>query len=106
MENNLQYPQGYFKYLVMPFGLTNTSAVFQAIVTDAPRDFLNHFNFVYLVDILIFSWSPQEHTFHVWLVLQRLLEDKLFFKKAEKCEFHVHSVNFLPFWSTLLRVAK
>lgn len=59
---------GQFEYLVMLFGLTNVLAVFQAIVNDILRDFINHFVFVYLDDIL---------------VLQRLLENRLFVE-AEK----------------------
>lgn len=89
-------PLGHFEYLVMPFGLTNAPAVFQALVNDILRDFLNRFVFVYLDDILIFSSSAEEHVFHVRQVLQRLLENKLFVK-AEKCEFHVESVAFLGY---------
>ena len=57
---------------------------------------LNKFVFVYLDDILIFSWSQDEHLHHVQRVLQRLLENSLFVK-AEKCEFHVPSVSFLGY---------
>ncbi len=87
---------GHFEYLVMPFGLTNTPAVFQALVNDVPRDMLNRFVFVYLDDILIFSKSHEDHVKHVRLVLQRLLENKLFVR-AEKCEFHVSTVSFLGY---------
>ncbi|XP_055015782.1 uncharacterized protein LOC129410863 [Boleophthalmus pectinirostris] len=89
-------PLGHFEYLVMPFGLTNAPAVFQTLVNDVLRDMLNKFVFVYLDDILIFSRDLKEHVQHVRLVLQRLLENKLFVK-AEKCEFHATSVNFLGF---------
>ena len=89
-------PLGHFEYLVMPFGLTNAPAVFQALVNDVLRDFLNRFVFVYLDDILIYSADLLEHQRHVRMVLQRLLENKLFVK-AEKCEFHVTSVRFLGF---------
>ncbi|KAJ0068821.1 hypothetical protein NL108_011442 [Boleophthalmus pectinirostris] len=89
-------PLGHFEYCVMPFGLTNAPAVFQALVNDVLRDFLNRFVFVYLDDILIFSRDPSEHRQHVRLVLQRLLENKLFVK-GEKCEFHASSVSFLGF---------
>lgn len=89
-------PLGHFEYLVMPFGLTNAPAVFQALINDVLRDMLNRFVFVYLDDILIFSRTPQEHVQHVKLVLQRLLENRLYVK-AEKCEFHVSSVSFLGF---------
>lgn len=53
----------------MPFGLINAPAVFQAMVNDVLRDFINHFGFVYLDDILIFSKTRAEHIKHVRLVL-------------------------------------
>ena len=68
---------GHFEYLVMPFGLTNAPAVFQTLV-NVLRDYINVFVVVYLDDILIFSRTPKEHTTHVLLVLQRLLENRLF----------------------------
>lgn len=89
-------PIGHFEYLVMPFGLSNATAYFQALVNDVLRDFLNVFVFVYLDDILIYSKTLAEHRHHIRLVLQRLLENKLFVK-AEKCEFHKASVSFLEF---------
>lgn len=54
---------------------------------------LNQFMFVYLDDILIFSRNLDEHIQHVRLVLQCLLENRLFVK-AEKCGFHIN-VSFL-----------
>ena len=89
-------PSGHYEYRVMPFGLTNAPAIFQAMVNDVLRDFLNSFVFVYLDDILIFSKSEPEHVQHVQSVLQRLLENQLFVK-AEKCEFHASEVTFLGF---------
>ncbi|KAI3356909.1 hypothetical protein L3Q82_003555 [Scortum barcoo] len=89
-------PLGHFEYMVMPFGLTNAPAVFQALINDVLRDFLNRFVFVYLDDILIYSKNLSDHQLHVRQVLQRLLENRLFVKK-EKCEFHASQVNFLGF---------
>ena len=80
----------------MPFGLINAPAVFQSLVNDVLRDMLNCFVFVYLDNILVFSHTLEEHSKHVRLVLQSLLENRLFVK-AEKCEFHVQSVSFLGF---------
>ncbi|KAF7215971.1 transcript variant X1, partial [Nothobranchius furzeri] len=89
-------PLGHFEYLVMPFGLTNAPAVFQRLVNSVLGDYINDFVTVYLDDILIFSRSLAQHKRHVRLVLQWLLENRLFVK-AEKCEFHVSVVKFLGF---------
>lgn len=87
MENGIYTPLGHFEYLDMPFGLTNAPAVFQALVNDILRDFLNRFVFVYLDDILIFSRNLEE---------QRLMENRLYVK-AEKCELYSTAVNFLRY---------
>uniref|UniRef100_A0A8C7YHL6 ribonuclease H n=1 Tax=Oryzias sinensis TaxID=183150 RepID=A0A8C7YHL6_9TELE len=89
-------PLGHYEYLVMPFGLTNAPAVFQRLVNDVLRDFLNRFVFVYLDDILIFSRDPSQHENHVRSVLSRLLENQLYVK-AEKCQFHAKSIPFLGY---------
>lgn len=51
---------GHFEYLVMPFDLTNAPSVFQALVNNVLRDFINRFVFVYLDDILIFFQSSAQ----------------------------------------------
>ena len=84
-------PLGHIEYLVLLLGLTNAPAIFQALIKDVLRDYLNLFLvFIYLNDILIFSKSPPEHIEHVQLVLWRPLENG-FYIKAEKCEFHAFS---------------
>lgn len=79
-------------YLVMPSGLTNTPAVFQGQENDVFRDFLSWF--VYINNILIFSWSMEEHMGHVRQVLASRLDNRLFVK-AWKCQFHANPVPFL-----------
>ena len=80
----------------MPFGLCNAPASFQAFINDTLREYLDSFVVVYLDDILIYSPSPEEHTHHVRLVLQKLKDAKLSLK-LEKCEFDVLRVQFLGF---------
>ena len=59
-------------------------------------DVINRHVFIYLDDILVFSETLEEHTSYVRLILQRLLKNRLF-AKAEKCEFHRSTVQFLGF---------
>lgn len=54
-------PLGHFENQVMPFGLTNAPAVFQTLINEIPCDTLNHFVFVYLDGILIFSRTEDDH---------------------------------------------
>lgn len=60
------------------------------------RDFIDHFVFVYLDNILIFSKNQADHVKQVRLVLQWLLESRLFVK-GEKQKFQVQTVSFLGF---------
>ena len=81
---------------MIPFGLTNVPAVFQAMINDVMRDFLDQFVYVYLDDILIYSPDLATYQSHVNQVLKRLLEHNLYVK-AEKSVFHAESVSFLGF---------
>lgn len=87
---------GLFEYKVMPFGLTNAPASFQHLMNYNFRDMLDKYVICYLDDILIYSDNLEEHQNHVTQVLQRLRDTGLY-AKAEKCEFHTSSVEFLGF---------
>ena len=56
---------GHFEYLVMPFGLTNVPAIFQHLMNDIFREFLDNFIVCYLDDILIYSKDIKQHEEHV-----------------------------------------
>ena len=87
---------GQYEYLVMPFGLTNAPAVFQRLMNDLFRDYLDQFVVVYLDDILVFSKRQEDHVEHVRIVLKVLLDNGLYCKFS-KCEFHVETVEFLGY---------
>lgn len=57
---------------------------------------LKCYTYVYLVDILIFRRSLEEHTVRVCQVLQLLLQNH-FYVKLEKSQFQVTMISFLGF---------
>jgi hypothetical protein len=87
---------GHFEYSVISFGLTNVPAVFQHMMNDIFREYLDHFVVIYLDDILIYSKNEEEHEHHVHLVLKKLRERGLY-AKQDKCLFHQSMVEFLGY---------
>ncbi len=86
----------HFEYVVMPFGLTNALVVFQHLMNDAFREYLDDFVVCYIDEILIFSKSMANHEHHVHLVLEKLQEVELY-AKLEKCEFYQSKVGYIIF---------
>jgi len=80
----------------MPFGLTNAPAAFQHFMNNMLSDLLDVCIVVYLDDILIYSDNIMQHRKHVKEVLKRLQKAGLYMK-AEKCEFHSNSVEYLGY---------
>ena len=87
---------GAFEWAVMPFGLTNAPAAFQCFMNDVFSDLLDVCIVVYLDDILIYSDDITQHQSHIKEVLKRLRKAGLY-AKAEKCEFHLDSVEYLGY---------
>jgi hypothetical protein len=87
---------GHFEYTVMPFGLTNAPVVFQHLMNDIFREYMDEFVVVYLDDILIFSKDQETHDKHVRLALATLRKHGLYVK-LEKCEFNKSSVVFFGY---------
>jgi hypothetical protein len=80
----------------MPFGLTNAPAIFQHLMNEIFREFLDDVVVCYLDDILIFSKNEKDHKKHVRMVLQKLHDARLY-AKLEKCVFHQPQVEFLGY---------
>jgi len=87
---------GAFEWSVMPFGLTNAPATFQCFINNLFSDLLDVCVVVYLDDILIYSNDITQHRKHVKEVLKRLQKAGLY-TKAEKCEFHLDSIEYLGY---------
>ena len=80
----------------MPFSLTNASTAFQRFMNDIFSDLLDVCVMIYLDDILIYLNNMSEHHWHMKKVLKCLRKAGLY-AKAEKCEFHSESVEYLGY---------
>ena len=92
---------GSYEWLVMPFGLTNSPAAFQRFMNNILKDLLDKCLVVYLDDILVYSNNLKEHKEHIHELLQHLRKHGLY-AKANKCEWHRDSVEFLGYILTNL----
>ena len=70
-----------FEFLVMPFGLTNVSAIFCIQMNKVLKLFLDKFVVVYLDDIVVYSWTLEEHMIHLQQIFQVFKENELYIKK-------------------------
>ncbi|WVZ86231.1 hypothetical protein U9M48_033046 [Paspalum notatum var. saurae] len=70
----------------MSFGLTNAPAFFMYMMNSVFMNELDKFVVVFIDDILIYSKNEKEHEEHLWVVLTRLREHKLY-AKFGKCAF-------------------
>ena len=70
----------------MCFGLTNAPAAFMDLMNRVFKQYSDLFVMVFIDDILICSWSEEEHASHLRVVLQTL-KDRWLFTKFRKCKF-------------------
>ena len=87
---------GSFEWSVMLFSLTNAPAAFQQFINDIFSDLLDVCIMIYLDDILIYLNNMSKHHQHIKQVLKCLCKADLY-AKAEKCEFHSKSVEYLGY---------
>jgi hypothetical protein len=78
----------------MSYGLTNAPAHFTYLMNLVFMPKLDKFVVLFIDDIVIYSKSKEEHATHLWVVLTRLREHKLY-AKFSKCEFWLDQVPFL-----------
>jgi len=80
----------------MLFSLTNAPVAFQQFMNDIFSDLLDVCVMIYLDDILIYSNNMSKHHWYVKEVLKHFHKAGLY-AKAEKCEFHSKSVEYLEY---------
>jgi Reverse transcriptase (RNA-dependent DNA polymerase) len=72
----------------MLFGLTNASALYQSLINNIFRKYLDDFVIAYLNDILIYSKTKEKHIKHITTVLEALEKADMRINGA-KSIFHV-----------------
>ena len=71
---------GHFEFTVMPFGLTNAPTTFMDLMHRVFQPYLDRFIVVFMVDILIYSKSEEDHEGHLRIVFQTLREHQFVFQ--------------------------
>jgi hypothetical protein len=59
----------HYEFTVLPFGMTNALGVFMSLMNEVFCEYLDKFFQVFIEDILIYSWTTEEHDEHLRLVL-------------------------------------
>jgi len=80
----------------MLFELKNTPVIFQRLINDTLREYLDDFAITYLDDILIYSDDLKMHCSHVHKILRKLSERVLYVKKS-KNKFKAKKIKFLNY---------
>ena len=93
---NFKTKEGLFEWLDMPFGLTNAPLNFMRYMDDLIWPLIRKCVIVYLDDILIFSWSWEEHVKQFWQVFETLQQHQLYLN-MEKFSFSMTSTNYLGY---------
>jgi len=90
----------HYEYTVMSFELKNVFTIFQWLINDTLREYLDDFVITYLNDILIYSEDFEMHCKHVQKILKKLKERALYVKQS-KSRFETQKVKFLDYviWS-------
>ena len=83
-----RYKYGHFEYLVLPFGFTNTLAIFQTIVNEALKRFVDQIYIIFLDDILIYFKTLEKYIQYICNIFERLIQYNLFIN-LDKYNFHI-----------------
>ena len=77
MKTTFHARYDHYEFTAMPFRLANVTAAFTDLMNRVFHEFLDKFVIIFIVDILIYSKTIEEHEEHLRLVLQTLKEHKL-----------------------------
>ena len=77
----------------MPFGLSNVPGIFERLMNEVLRPFIDNFVVVYFDDILVYNGTRDSHHKHLRQVLEALRQEKLY-AHPKKCSFFTSEVTF------------
>jgi len=80
----------------MSFKLKNVLVIFQRLINDMLKEYLNDFVIIYLDNILIYLDNLETHCKHVHKVLAKLNEQAMYVKKL-KSRFEIKKIQFLKY---------
>jgi len=86
----------HYEYTVMSFKLKNVLAIFQRLINNILREYLDNFVITYLDDILIYSDNLKTHYKYVYKILAKLNEQAMYVKKL-KSRFKIKKIQFLKY---------
>ena len=87
-------PLGFWGCEHMPFGLTNTPATFQKLMESCLGELHLNWCIIYLDDIIVFSWTPEEHVHRLKAVFNKLRAAGLKLKPS-KCDLFKKEIKYL-----------
>ena len=85
---------GFFECNLMPFGLFDTLATFQQLMQNCLGELNLIYCLIYLDDLIMFSWTVEEHLHQLCVVFDRLREYNLKLKLS-KCSLIKEEINYL-----------
>ncbi len=86
----------HYEYTVMSFKLKNVLVIFQRLINDMLREYLDDFVITYLDNILIYSDNLKTHHEHMYKILAKLNEQAMYVKKL-KSRFKIKKIQFLKY---------
>ena len=87
-------PLGFWECEHMPFGLTNAPATFQRLMGSCLGQLHLNLCIIYLDDIIVFSWTPEEHVHRLKAVFNKLRAAGLKLKPS-KCDLFRKEIKYL-----------
>ena len=85
---------GVYEFLRMLYGLCNAPVTFQRLMQNCLGELNLTYALIYLDDVIVFSWTEEEHLHRLRVVFARFLEHGLKLKPS-KCHFLQDEITFL-----------